>query len=167
MPEFCMLSSWCCDEMPMALVALFVTELLSAWLAITPASGSRSNFQCLLWSGSCVADLAGILLWHWDWCIYWARCFFGYFSADFFLFVSATISLTGLRLDSLGFSIRGANAPVVFRMFWLHLLPTFYYLEPKSSCTEGISGQEPVCRRKLQSEGETRPPHTEATLLKF
>lgn len=78
----CVLSSWCSDERLMALVVLFLTELLSAQVAINPASSSQSNFQHLLRSGSCMADLAGVLLWNWEWCICSAPPFFWQFSTE-------------------------------------------------------------------------------------
>lgn len=55
--------------MLMASVAVFLTKLLSTQVAINPMSSSWSNFQCLLWSGSCMADQAGVLLWNWEWCV--------------------------------------------------------------------------------------------------
>lgn len=42
----CVLSS---DEILMALVAVFQTELLSAQVAVIPASGSQSNFSAMVW----------------------------------------------------------------------------------------------------------------------
>lgn len=81
--------------MLMALVAVFLTELLSPQVAITLASSSQSNFQCLLWSGSCMADLAGALHRNSEWCICSAAPFFlWHFSTDF----SSSVPLCPIQL---------------------------------------------------------------------
>lgn len=95
----CALSSLCSDEKLMALVVVFLTELLSAQVAINPASSSQSNFQHLLQSRSCMADLAGLLLWSGEWCICSAPpfSFWQFFRVSIILLaVSITIRLTSL-----------------------------------------------------------------------
>lgn len=60
----------------------FLTELLSAQVAIALANSSQSYVQCLLGSWSCLAHLADALGWNSDWCICSAAPFFWHVSAE-------------------------------------------------------------------------------------
>lgn len=76
--------------MLMASLAVLLTELLSAQVAITLESCSQSHFQYLLWS--CMADWAGVL--HSNCVLVQLHLFF--FLTLEFLTVSIAIRLTGL-----------------------------------------------------------------------